>query len=174
MLQRRKKPQRTKLYGRRKITRNKRSRERRRIERQQDKLREMSLQFGKTIAPNFGRAFLNSERQLTRHPYLNFLRYFKSIHPTFGFTRILREGAKSWKRMKSKERKSFTQKEVLKTLLASKDLSNFNLFPVNPIPFDYHPHSLSLKRNVERKLRNRQLIPRGKAPANPITWRNYF
>lgn len=117
MLQKRRKPQHK--QRRRKIAKGKQNRktvgskqslERRRIERQQEKLRKMSLKFGKTIAPNFGRALQNSKRQLTRHPYLNFLRYFKSKHPSYGLTRILHEGAKSWKRMRSEERRSFTQK----------------------------------------------------------------
>ncbi|XP_017484388.1 PREDICTED: uncharacterized protein LOC108373056 [Rhagoletis zephyria] len=185
MRRNRRKPQRkqrrrkiTKGKQHRKTVSSKQSLERRRIERQQEKLRKMSLKFGKTVAPNFGRAFQNSKRQLTKHPYLNYLRHFKSKHPSYGFTRILREGAESWKRMCPEERQNFTQKEVLKSLRKSSNIpSKFDLFSKRPVQFDYYPRSLSVRRNVARKLRNRNLLPRqdrrGRASVNPRIWQNF-
>uniref|UniRef100_A0A034WM19 HMG box domain-containing protein n=1 Tax=Bactrocera dorsalis TaxID=27457 RepID=A0A034WM19_BACDO len=161
MIRNRRKPQGRKRAGNRRKLCSKRSRERRRIEREQEKLRKMSLRFGKTIAPNFGRAFENSQRQLTRHPYLNYLRHFKSKHPRYGFTRILREGAKSWKRLAPQEKASFSQKEVLRSLRDEEKMQrDFRLLPDSTLQFDYCPQSLSARRNIERKLRNRQMIPR--------------
>lgn len=181
MIRNRRKAQRQKHAGKRRKVCSKRSRERRRIEREQEKLRKLSLKFGKTIAPNFGRAFENSKRQLTRHPYLNYLRHFKSKHPRYGFARILREGAKAWKRMAPEEKASFTQKEVLKNLREEERLQrSSNLLPNSSLQFDYRPQSLSTKRNIERKLRNRQKIPRPehgngeRRPVKPNIWCNFY
>ncbi|XP_012160104.1 uncharacterized protein LOC101459550 [Ceratitis capitata] len=146
--------------GRRKVM-SKRSRERRKIEREQERLRKMSLKFGKTIAPNFGRVLENSKRQLTRHPYMNFLRDFKHRHPRYGLTRILREAAKLWKRLAPDVRASYTQQQVLKTLQHGTKLESLlKMVPSYPILFDYNPQSLSARRNIERKLRTRQMTPR--------------
>ncbi|XP_050336237.1 uncharacterized protein LOC126763079 [Bactrocera neohumeralis] len=181
MIRNRRKPQGRKRAGNRRKLCSKRSRERRRIEREQEKLRKMSLRFGKTIAPNFGRAFENSKRQLTRHPYLNYLRHFKSKHPRYGFTRILREGAKSWKRLAPREKASFSQKEVLRSLRDEEKLQrDMKLLPASTLQFDYCPQSLSTRRNIERKLRNRQMIPRpdqgsgDRKPVRPNIWWSFL
>ena len=43
----------------------------------------MPLVFGRTLVPNFSRIFRQiPSRQLTRHPYLNFLRDYKRLHPS--------------------------------------------------------------------------------------------
>ena len=44
-----------------------------------------------------------------RHPYLNFVREFKRVHPRYNLKRLLQKAANAWKKLRPPEKMSFTQ-----------------------------------------------------------------
>ncbi|XP_073843463.1 deadbeat [Musca autumnalis] len=130
----------------------------------------MSLTFGKTKINNFAHLFQENPRAITRHPYVNFLRYYKQNHPRYDLKKLLHYGLIAWRKLSLNERSEFNQKNVLEAIQcpafklprpeAGKNIHRTVAPPRPIIPQRYKRRSLSSRRNIRRIMRKSKYLPK--------------
>ncbi|TMW52805.1 hypothetical protein DOY81_002139, partial [Sarcophaga bullata] len=110
---------------------------------------------------NIERLIKQDPTLLTRNSYLNFLRFYGSQHPRYGWRRILKSGFKIWNKLTPEQRQQFTQKQ---RMLADRFKARVyrpvrrrrrpRIIPRFQMPQSYRRRSLNANRNVERNRRN--------------------
>lgn len=70
----------------------------------------MSPTLNKIKVHNFARVIRQNPQLLTCNSYMNFLRYYKTLHPLLDLRKLLQNGFKVWTHLKPRQRKQFTQK----------------------------------------------------------------
>ncbi|XP_075159817.1 uncharacterized protein LOC142232968 [Haematobia irritans] len=107
---------------------------------------------GSSLIQNFGKIFKKNPREVTRNPYLNFLRDFKWNHQHYNLQEICHYGSMAWRKLKRSEKKKFLQKNVLKGYI-------FNGLPsrISPVrlPTRNLPVHMPPKRSISTLRRQR-------------------
>lgn len=69
----------------------------------------MEFRFGRTVVKDLTRVFTN-DRPLVKNAYLNYLRFFKSQNPNYSFTKVVKDGTRTWIRLQRDEQRLFSTK----------------------------------------------------------------